>query len=105
VAVLVGVGEAGGGFVWVGRGVLGRRVAVGAGMVAEGGTGVGKADFWVLADCGLRVAGGRTGNEMAVEVADAVGNAVSEAAVVTLDVGVGVIVKSAVDQYAPVTTI
>lgn len=70
--------------------MLGCRVGVGAGIVAEGGTGEGMAATWVLLGCGLRVAGGRTGKA----VADAVGEAVG----VTLGVLVGVIVRSAVGQ-------
>ena len=93
-AVLVEVGELGGADVRVGRGVLSCCVGLEAVMVAEGGTGVGMTASRVRVGWILRVAGGRS----EIGVAGVVGEAVGEAVSVTLDVKVGVIVTSAVDQ-------
>lgn len=96
--MLVEVGELGGADVRVGRGVLGGCVGLGAGMVAEGGTGVGMTASRVRVGWILRVAGGRSEIGVAMVVSEAVGDAVGEAVSVTLDVKVGVIVTLPVDQ-------
>jgi hypothetical protein len=98
VAVLVEVGGLGGVAVREGRGVLGCCVGLEAGMVAEGGTGVGMSASRVRVGWILRVAGGRSKTGVEKVVGEAVGEAVGKAVCVGLDVMVGEIVTSAVDQ-------